>query len=741
MNKNNFMKYFLLVVLQIFFFSACQKEDLMDKTAGFQISLQEGDVVIETKSTPGELGKPTSDKFMLNITNEATQKVLYDGAYTAQTIAASAGTYSIFATFGKNEILALDAPYYSGDTVGVEIKDGEKKSIKLQCKVANALASVVFPTDAELKKIFSAYWVKVVVEGQSCNLTPDSKKSAYFQTGKPVSFYFEGTKTNGESFSELLKNDGLKSTWEAGDHVKITLKLSDDLLLDIAKVEVKKETITANIPMDWLPKPKIVAEGFVNNMLSFAETESKTAKLNFNTALALQDLKLKFDFKDPQFTSLNDKEYKLSVPEDKKMVEETLGIILPEIGTEKASLDLTSVVAKLQTNAGETVTNTVEVDVMSNGRWSSEVIVGQENPSRVYTLECKKPEMILAVQPENVWTKEFTVDELTVKTGNPEVIKSNLKYQYKDKSGNDDSWKDIQDLKVLFDEHPQNKSYQVRAVYRDVIMTDVVDVELETPIQLPNSGMEEWSYSESSSNNGNEGSIFNPKYTYIPIYTLGSNWSTNNTYTTRYSNKTFGRPYNCFPAVSYVPGRNEGRAAELRSTAAGRGNTKAVGHTELDLNKVAGELFLGEIEIIQGGTDADPKDDHYEIKKGKDFYSRPSALSFWYKYIPCNSDTWKVSIELLDEAREVIVSKTYQSSDVKSEYTELTLPLDYQESVLYKKCRYIYIVFSSTINTGSSLQYNTVDYTLWKDNNQVKFNNTYVGSILTIDDISLVYDK
>lgn len=46
--------------------------------------------------------------------------------------------------------------------------------------------------------------------------------------------------------------------------------------------------------MDWLPKPKVEAEGFENNILSFAETETKTAILNLNTASALQDLKLKF---------------------------------------------------------------------------------------------------------------------------------------------------------------------------------------------------------------------------------------------------------------------------------------------------------------------------------------------------------------------------------------------------------------------------------------------------------------
>ena len=139
-------------------------------------------------------------------------------------------------------------------------------------------------------------------------------------------------------------------------------------------------------------------------------------------------------------------------------MENVLGIVLPEIGVDKASLDLTSIVAKLRTDAGTTVENKIEVDVRANNRWSSEEIKGQENPSRVYTLRCNKPEMAVSVQPGNIWTKEFTIDELTVTTGDPEVIKSKLKYQYKEKSGGDDTWKDIQDMKVLFNEHPQNRS-------------------------------------------------------------------------------------------------------------------------------------------------------------------------------------------------------------------------------------------------------------------------------------------
>ena len=38
-----------------------------------------------------------------------------------------------------------------------------------------------------------------------------------------------------------------------------------------------------------------------------------------------------------------------------------------------------------------------------------------------------------------------------------------------------------------------DKQYQIRAVYREGIETEPVDVMLETPQQLPNSDMEEWS--------------------------------------------------------------------------------------------------------------------------------------------------------------------------------------------------------------------------------------------------------
>ena len=45
---------------------------------------------------------------------------------------------------------------------------------------------------------------------------------------------------SGKDFSEELKHKDLPSVLKAGHHVKLTLKLSDDLLLDVAKVEIEK---------------------------------------------------------------------------------------------------------------------------------------------------------------------------------------------------------------------------------------------------------------------------------------------------------------------------------------------------------------------------------------------------------------------------------------------------------------------------------------------------------------------
>lgn len=724
-----------LLGLWIFLLVACQEERLeQGLQSGFMIALSEIESEVETRTAPADLPDPVKTEFKVTIRNQETDKQ-QTVKWSEEVVPAEPGTYTLTAEFGENPDLGFDQPYYKGEKTDQTVRDGYTKEVSIPCEVANALVSIRIKEEdqAEFEKNFPDTYVKISVGSVKDQMWTDLNTSAYFKAGSTLSqlILYKGHET-GEL--DLLKEAGatVPKSFQAKDHLIITLGLqgqNGNLSLVVEKAEIKEETISETIPMEWLPRPKVTgfdAEG--TKEITYTETaDAVSATISFSGAMPIEDWEMTLDFADPVYNSLN-KKYTLSTLTDEERTSLTqAGIVLPSLDEAKdGKIDFTGLTEKLQVASNDETTNTIKLRVKANNRWSSE-----EGEEEAFTIKTIAPEIVPTAKPEDIWTKTLAVSGCEVKTGklDPSTIQ---KYQYLDGS----EWKDCVDGLAILSNIPADNQMQVRAVYREGVYTKPVFIEMEKPEQLPNSGMEEWNYSK----------VARSIITYAPYVSDSSPfWNTNNSYTTRYVQEidvlgSGSNPYNCFPAVSYVPGRN-GLAAEIRSTAAGRGNTKAFGHTELDLNKVAGELFIGDIEVIQGGTAASPNGDHYVIKGGKEFSSRPSGLRFYYKYAPCNSDTWKATIKLLDEDKLEIISKTYQSSEAKSEYTEVTIPLEYQESKPYAKCKYIYVVFSSTINTGSSLQYNTVDYTLWKDNNQETFDHTYVGSILTIDDIFLVYDK
>lgn len=732
------MKYIYLL-LACLVMAGCAEEEKWGtgNGTGFLVSLDDVSVEVTTRAA--------SEEFNLVVTKDGTSdsKSYTLTAGSTQFVPVSVGTYNIKATSATELDGVSWNPYYVTEEKDVEIAEEDtQKSITLTAKYGCALVSVTFPEG--LNEIFKDYHVTVAANTHSLELTP-SRSQAYVEAGTEVSLSFGGTKLSGEVVKDKpLTHGNLPSTFAAADFYKITLAMGDDLTLDIAKVEEKTIDITEEIPLDWLPKPKMEANGFdSNNTLTFVETEAKTPKLDLKLSHALQDIKFKFNFQDEQFAGSLDanKEYLLSNADDKAAIESALGITLPEIGAETGSLDFSPLVAKLQTNAGTTTNNAVEIDVKANNRWSSE----DTEVNRTYTFVCNKPEFSVAVQPGNCWSREFTVDEVTV-TGNAdaEKIKSNLVYQYYDGT----NWVECKTRDNVAGRTQQfsgtaenitKKDYKVRALYRGAIASAEVNAELETPEQLPNSGFEDWYW-----NQIHEDSRLNPfdsdTYTIYPWSRDEKSpfWNTNNDFTTR-NRGSFSNVYNSFPAVSFVDEAHGGSwAVELRNTSNGRGNT--LPSNVLSMNKVAGELFVGDINVTTGGTDATPSGDKYTITEGRSFLVRPTALKFWYKYAPLNTDTWRVRIQLLDSGDNVIIEKTVDSSEVQSNWKEETIELDYLDEIEYAKCAKICIYFASTITVGDNMQYEKSDYTIWLDSER-SFSNIWHGSTLTIDDISLVYDK
>ena len=722
MNNRNITRYIAAACMGLALM-ACQEDEWTGRVnSGFQVSLTDGTVSPDTRTAPAELDAPAAADFTLTILRQANGETIYNATCPSAPIEAEPGVYRLTAKHGSNPTLDLDAPYYEGQIENVSVNNNEVKQVSIPCKVANALLSVKYENVDKIAEVYSAYSVTVTVGDKSVEIPHDSAESAYFQAGSSVEATFNGTLLQGGENKSLSLTEALPDSFKAGDHVILTLRVSPDLGIEITQVEVETATVEETIPGEWLPRPKVSAEGFTDNTLVMYETETPTAKFNFNLSAPLQELKFTLDFSDATYQSLN-KTYTLSElsAEDKAALTEA-GIVLPEIGATNVALDFSGLAAKLTGTTGETLSNSITLEeVKANNRTQGE--------AQVYTIKTLAPEFTISVQPENVWSKEFTIDEFTVTEGkgNASTIASNLKYQYQDENGD---WQDCnrqETRQQVFANHPKKKAYKVRAIYRNAIASNEVDIELETPTQLPNSGMEEWYRTDTKWDFPN----------YIPRASTETEefWDTNNEFTFRYNISAFLSAYNGFPAVSYSTASHNGSySTELRNTAAGPANTFT---TVYDQNRVAGMLFIGN---YTGTTSTTVANGSISIDEGRFFTVRPTRLTFWYTYTPYGEDTYEVIVKVFDTENNVIAKGNYTSSKQQTSWTEVTIDFTYTqtEGGIIKKANKIYVLFQSSNLGQANVPYERRRQVTLADYGTA---TTHSGSVLRIDDISLVYDK
>ena len=710
-NNMKSFKYVYILLLGMLV-AACQTESWEASRGGLCITLGE-DVSVITKSTPSELGKPVANNFTVKIVKESTGEIIYNDLYTSNTIPASVGSYSITASYGTDPVIALDSPYYKGEMSGVEVADESSTPVNLTCKVANALTSVVYGEGQvdKFNALFSTYSVEVKVGNSSVNIGKNGsvKQSAYYRAGSIPTFTFKGTlKENSQNVSMEITSDKLTAdAFQAGKHCLLTLTLKPataGAIITVEKVEVKNVTITETIPVEWLPAPKISYTGFDDNkILTVYETgDVSSASIDFNVSQPLQDLSFTLNFVDEQFNDLN-KTYQLStMTDDEKIKISDAGITLPLIGSTEPKITFPDTfVAQLQSQNNGVVNNTITINsVTANNRTNT------DGP-QTYTIAVQKPEFSVSVLPGNIWSKEFTVEEITVKEGkgNLEKIKENLVYQYQDADG---SWKDCSDQdtrKQIFTEHPQNRKYKVRALYRGSLASNNVDIELEEPKALPNGNMDEW--------------ISSTRYNQ-PYYQPWVNeawWDSNNNVTMPQSYSTYPN-YKCFPTTTYTEESISGKAAVIRSVSVNGWNSEILGTGE---NR--GIFYVG--STADNGT----------MTEGREWSSRPSKLAFMYKYESYDNEHFGVYIELLSEDETIIAVGQFISiaGVTVSSYDKAEIILNYTNSSL--KASKIKIRFTSVAD-GESISTRKQTVSIPAGSYKI-----YGGSVLTVDDISLIYDK
>lgn len=716
---------FILCVCSVFV--GCSKDDEQTERSGFVISLDEATVDVASRATPKELGKPLDVNFHIKVVNTTTGSSVYDGAFT-KLIPVNAGSYELTASYGEDVELEFDTPYYIG-TVTAEHQKNVNTPVSIPCKVGNALLSVVFENASAFNQLYTKYGLRVDVGESSKTIGGDeTAKSLYFKAGSDVKIYFDATKKDNSPYSVDL-TAGLASVlpFKAADHAVVKLTTSA-FGLKIEKIEVEKVTVSETIPVEWLPKPKV--SGFED--ITYVETDdAPSAVIDYTASLPIQDMELTLNMQDEQYSIYN-KTYTLStLTSDDRANLGKLGIELPEVGVAKTgTINLQNLIGTMQTNAGATVDNTFSLRVKANNRWSDETA-----SAKTYKVEVVKPEFSVKVDERNCWSREFTVDEVSITSGNAERLKENLVYQYY----NGSEWVDCADRNntkgrlqqfASRAEDISTKQYKVRALYRGAISSNEVTATLETPAQLPNSDMEEW-----QSVKLGRTSIFGGRadfYDFLPYKSGESDiwWATKNERSRDYSVSRI--KITSAPCVSYTDDSSivHGGSKSALIYTSGHGGSYA---STVDIiypeGAFAGSLFIGKYKWSDGKEQLDP---------GHAFSKRPTSLVFWYKYIPKNTDSFKVYAELKN-GNDIIASGTYIPTAISSEteWGKIELPLVYVDTP--NVATDIFVQFLSTEKTS----FVASDFDKKK---KVSFPNmpnweVHMGSRLYIDDISLVYDK
>lgn len=274
-----------------------------------------------------------------------------------------------------------------------------------------------------------------------------------------------------------------------------------------------------------------------------------------------------------------------------------------------------------------------------------------------------------------------------------------------------------------------NKGEEISGISESVITS-------EQALQLPNSGFEEWTevmvWRKTVFLSGGE-SI----YAFYP----GGHWASYNDRTTQprgdaswyycafpgmvptaKTSFTAANHLNRFDGKSLAIEAHSGaNAMEITTVGWGKNNWTSESSASAEY-KQPGLMYLGSYD----------RGSQTEVH-GMNFVSRPEAVRFFYKYYSYNAESAKVSVILEDAAHQEVGRGELRISADTQVFTEGRVPVVYSQ---LKKASFIRVEFRSTDAEAPQTQAVQGSKGAW---NAGFGDSRHIGSILTVDDVSLIY--
>lgn len=380
-------------------------------------------------------------------------------------------------------------------------------------------------------------------------------------------------------------------------------------------------------------------------------------------------------------------------------------------------------------------TNTLN-EAKSNSWELKDVLVANR-----YTLNCNPdlPSFTLPEQMEgDVWSTFIYITPMTAAnmSSKPEMTEKVLANIVYEASADGINW--IQAIndngKTVIKGLVANNQYTIRSRFGSIICTNSQQVTMESAEQLENGNFESvWNKKKI---NGGNGSWSRPLYCY---YLPG--WNTRNERTTKGGESATGWGTGvgygvwwrwCSGTVPTADSSKDANAVEISTLAFY--NKKVSGlwsrdevytYTRDNGTAYAGYLFTGTF---------DKNTDTYTL--GIQHESRPTSISFDYKYSPVINDKCLAYAKVYNADKKEIASTIEFNSSEQEEYTAQTLKFEYNKEHMQSKAKYITVFFQSGYDTTiSNMHRENGDY-----GSSPFGEDRVVGSVLKIDNVVLNYD-
>ena len=717
MNKvKNFSILLLLVLLA---FSCSRREDNIygPGMGGIRI-----DLATQAPATRAELedGSLDADDFKVEIIN--SQGVIFKRwatftEYKAQESTAvqmnAGGPYTLRATLGDSTASGWNSWFFKGEQQFTVLPQ-ETVTVAAVCRMANIKVAVKYGENVLSE--YTSYETTVTNRRGSLLFDMAHKDEAGYMPADPLTVDVALTDKSGKTW--YFRN-GSEISAAPGDFITLNLDTdavpTQDIGLTITVDRTTNDsTIVVELPSYMLPKdaPVLSPEtgGFDSEgNLSMVEGTEPNANISYEAVSGLAGCVMTVN--SSYLKSLGWPEtldfFNLSAS-DKNIIDRDSLVYVVEDSLTMGSIDL-SLVARKFTYVDDAAANVHSFTIKLTDKMG-------KTAEATFKITPVKAEISLGEIAEgNVWAARLENVVLSTSNGDvsllyPEVMAEGgswVKPQYTSSVSGTSNTVTITGLT------PGTK-YSVRARYNNGVSADVREVTTEAAQQVENAGFEEWSewvYYVNKSGLFWGDDVYQTNYApYQQESTIW--WDSNNSETTPGDRTNTGATYKSFPMVSYVGGRNGGRAAQMMLIAI---SNSATSGTAPSPTVGFGKVFTG----VYGGV------------QGRSFASRPSKLGFWYKYSSFESDSFKAYISVKN-GDTVIGEATYSSSDSRSEWTQMSVDIAYSRTDL--KADTIYIEFVSASDSNKWQYDMSIVY------GGDKTANVHGGSILTVDDIELIYE-